>query len=226
MKSKIVKDLLLIFSVAVVQFTILFISRPAFESNDDMGIVGILSGQNGWPAYPDGIYLSKALSQVLFTLYNFEYFPWYSCLLYAIQTLSLFLVIKIIFKVVFNHYLKITSLVTLFFLYQYLFLRLNFTSTSLFLCFAASSYIFMKVLTNDKFSKREILLAILFSFSFLIRPDIYYIYILYTLPIFGFILLSKNVKRLLFVVLPIILIVISSFTYDYYFKKYIRLSIL
>src|SRR4051812_26639959 len=105
MKRKLLKDMLLIFSVAVVQFTILFISRPAFESNDDMGIVGILSGQNGQPAYPDGIYLSKALSQLLFTLYNFEYFPWYSCLLYAIQTLSLFLVIKIIFKVVSNHYL-------------------------------------------------------------------------------------------------------------------------
>ncbi len=102
-----------------------------------------------------------------------------NCLLYALQTLSLFLVIKIIYRVVSNHYLKITSIVTLFVLYQYLFLRLSFTSTSLFLCFAASSYIFMKVLMNDKFSKRGLLIAVLFSFSFFIRPSIYYIYPLY-----------------------------------------------
>lgn len=215
MKRKTFKDFVLILCIAIVQLFTLFMLRPIYETNDDLTIVSILSGQYGQTAYPDGIFISKFLSEILFILYNIKYLPWYSCLLYVLQTIALFLVIKIIFRVVSSNYLKITLLVLLFVLYQHVLLKLSFTSTGLFLCVSTSTFIGMKVLIDDKFSKKEIFIAILFSISFLLRPSIYYIYILFTIPVFGFVLMGKNVKRILSVFLPIIFIVTASITYDH-----------
>ena len=58
-------------------------------------------------------------------------------------------------------------------------------------------------------------IAILFSVSFLIRPDLSYMYILYTVPMFGLVPINKSRKRILFVFLPIILISAGSLTFDH-----------
>ena len=127
MKSKYLRDCGLFIAIVTIQFLTSFIARPMFETTDDLTIISILYGHFGYSAYADGMFISKILSQLLFILYDITYLPWYSILLYFLQAISLLLLLKMILIVVSGKHLKMIVIIALFVLYQYLFVRLNFS---------------------------------------------------------------------------------------------------
>ena len=66
MKTKISSNFSLFSAIVFILFLTSFIARPMFETTDDLTIISMLIGYFGQPAYPDGIFISKVLSQVLF----------------------------------------------------------------------------------------------------------------------------------------------------------------
>ena len=81
------------------------IANPMYESNDDMGIIAILSGRMGYPASTDTVFMSSILGMVLSSFYeSLPQVPWYSIMLYVLQIFALFMGINIIISIFYTNF--------------------------------------------------------------------------------------------------------------------------
>ncbi|NMA73222.1 MAG: metallophosphoesterase family protein [Bacteroidales bacterium] len=169
--------------------------RMIFESNDDMAMIAILSGRYGDIAIPDGIFISSILSHILYFGYNlFPSLPWYSAFMYFCQIVACFLFYKNIIRVFKDNASRAVLIIVFISLYSYMFYRLNFASTSLFLWFSVVTYVFVELIFKPcNYEKRNLaLLSMLLSFSYFIRPTVLPIALILSLPFFVTLYLLKE----------------------------------
>jgi hypothetical protein len=185
--------------------------HPMYETNDDMLMVGMLSGQMGQPAHADAVFLSVPLSVLLYALYRLPvHVPWYSLTLYAAQGIGCVLAYRMIFSLAKGAAHKFWLGLLFFSLYSFLFLRLNFASSSLFLWCMTCLYLAYLNLTGVPPGWRSLGPGCFLAFSDWIRPDIILVGICYTFPLALTFLLPRAKKRFLYVAVPLLLAVLLS----------------
>lgn len=188
---------------------------PMYETNDDILMISVLTGQFGLPAYPDGIFLSLPLSYLFYYLYQWkEGFPWYSVTLYFAQWIGCYLGLRMILATVKDFFQQLLLIFAFLSVYSFIFLRLNFASTSLFLWFMVCLYIAFIQFTKRAVGTYEWLLGGLLGFSFLIRPSISYVAICYTFPILLSLFYQLKWKRLFYILAPLLLCILLSLGFD------------
>lgn len=185
-----------------------------YESNDDMAMIAILSGQYENIAIPDAVFLTNILSYALYYCYKyFPLIPWYSSFLYLCQLIACYLVYRIILQIFQDAKSRIMIIIAFIALYSYIFYRLNFASTSLFVWFTVCVYLGVMYITqpNENIKKRQLfLMGVLLSSSYLIRPSIISIAFLFSLPVFIVLVVLEKYKKLLYLILPLVILVLLN----------------
>ncbi|WP_282198974.1 hypothetical protein [Collibacillus ludicampi] len=190
---------------------VLSFGHPMYETNDDMIMVSLLSGQYGQHAHPDGVFLSLPLSELLYVLYRFNiHIPWYSLTLYLAQWIGCILGYRMILSLTKGLFHKLLMILVFFSLYSFIFLRLNFASTSLFLWCMACLYLAYLNLTRQPAGWHSVLPGCFLGFSYLIRPDIIFVGVCYSFPIWFSFLLPNMKKRFVYMIVPLLLFVSLS----------------
>lgn len=201
-KLGIFRDFLLFISIFFFLVILVLVGDPKFETNDDMAIIGIISGANGQTPYVDGIFISVLHSSILFLLYSiFPIVPWYSLLLYLFQLISCFLLVKIVIRSRVELSGKILTVIAFACIYSYIFYRLNFTSTAILLWASACAFIIQLNMKKIPISKVEWLLGLMLGLSFLLRSSIYYLYFFLFIPVLFSFYIYRNKRRMLQILL-------------------------
>jgi hypothetical protein len=215
-KEKLIKNSLLISIFLVVSATVLlFISGIClYESNDDLAMIRILSGQQGLTGSPDAIFISIPLGFALYKLYHLSgNTPWYAITMYGSLALAGVIGIRTALNSQLDVLSKAVSILAIMIFYVFMVCRLNFTAVSLFLWFSVISHISSQNIERKSFSKSEYIFGLFLGLSYLIRPDIITIALLFTLPMAASFFISRSIKRVFATLLPlgiIFLIAIAS----------------
>lgn len=200
------KNFIFFLIITFIQLLLYVTGTVRFETNDDMAIISIINGEYGQTPNPNGKFISPILANFLFILNSIHSgIPWYSLFLYIVQVISCMLAFNLICSLVKNKSNQFILIIVFLILYSYLFLRLNFASTSLFLWFTVMLQIGYLSLMRRKPTYIDLILGLLLSVSYLIRPSILYIGVIFTLPLFLTMLVSKSYKRAILVSVPFFL---------------------
>jgi len=124
------------FIVTGIALLIILLTTPvAYETNDDLAMIAVLSGNAGFPPHHDAVCIHPLLGYLLYLLYTFSpSVPWYGAYLYAAYCLGWSLFGSVMIRV--NRGLSLLLALPLFihyFFYHSSFV--NFTSATLFLSF-------------------------------------------------------------------------------------------
>ncbi len=191
--------------VALVVTTLLLaFGNCQFETNDDMSMIKMLSGQQGLKATADAVFLSLPLSSLLYQLYKIANFiPWYSLFLYSCLLVGCTIGLRTIFSTGNSVVTKISYIVAFLGFYSYLVCQLNFAGVSLFLWLTAISHISLANLTRKPDSISDVFVGCLLGISFLIRPDILLFALLFSLPAVPSFFIYFSKKRLFATLAPL-----------------------
>ena len=217
-----VYNLLFVILITLAFFCLLFIiADPVFEVNDDMTIIAIYSGQLGFSASNDAVFISSILGTIFQDLYHLNpEVPWYSLTLYLLHFISLAIGVKIIFETYQSLLVRAFCSICFFSLYSLIFYRLSFTSTSLLILFLTMLYILHLNIEGKKTGLNDLLPGFLLVIGFLLRPSIAIIAFTLSSPMLLSFLLPGVKKRLIYAVLPLLLVMfLSLFCSDYIISR-------
>ncbi|MDD5029496.1 MAG: hypothetical protein PHH58_08365, partial [Rhodoferax sp.] len=156
-------------------FTAFFLMTglACYESNDDMAMIGILSGAQGLTASPDAIFLSLPLGTLLYWLYKAApSFPWYGIVMYTALAIGCAVGLRVIADAPTAMRNKIFSAVAFLGLYMQMVMYLNFTSVSLLLWFCVGARVAQLCLSDHDRLPIFWGYGLLLGLSYLIRPSI------------------------------------------------------
>jgi len=194
-----------------VLITLIFLAAGicAYESNDDMGMILILSGQQGIPASSDAVFMSIPLGALLQLLYRLNLtIPWYGLVMYAALIVGCSIGLHVIIEASTEIRNRIICTLAFLGLYMVIVTRLNFASVSLFLWFSVCARIAQTSLSRQTVGAVNWLYGCMLGFSYLIRPDIIQtVTPMFSLPVLAALYLSPSKKRLIAVLLPLVFIV-------------------
>lgn len=211
------RNLLLISLAGAILVTVLLLTfgNCQFETNDDMSMIKLLSGQQGLKATPDAVFLSLPLSSLLYQLYKIAGFiPWYSLFLYSCLIIGCTNGLRIIFSTENATVTKISYIVAFLGFYSYLVCQLNFAGVSLFLWLTTISYISLANLTGKPDSVADIFAGCLLGISFLIRPDILLFALLFSLPAIPSFFVYFSKKRLFATLAPLMVMLLLTLGFN------------
>jgi hypothetical protein len=197
----------------IIMLILYSIGNMVYDTNDDMAMVAIVSGQYANIALPDGIFLSPLLSYILYYLYKaIPYLPWYGMILYTYQLMACYCFYSTVRQAFKDNKSRIIVIVSFLALYTYIFYRLNFASTSLFLWFSVLIYLVAMFLLRPQQNSKNILLFCGFAmgFSYLLRPSMIAIAIAFSIPLFIILFLVEKPKKILYILIPIISLVVVN----------------
>lgn len=197
------------FITCIMMFILYLAGNMSYDTNDDMAMIAIVSGQYANIALPDGIFLSPLLSFILYYCYKvIPYLPWYGMILYLYQFIGCYCfysIVRLVFK---NNKSKIIVIISFLALYAYIFYRLNFSSTSLFLWFSALVYLIAVLLLRGKENSKSVLLFCGFAMglSYLLRPSILTIAIAFSIPLFIIVFKLERLRKVTYLLIPIVIL--------------------
>lgn len=190
----------------IVTLAVIAGANCTYESNDDLGMIGIISGHTGLTAYPDAYLLSRPLSAMLYYLYKLHgLIPWYGMLMYSLLFTGCIAGVRTINRSGGAKEGRLICLVVLLAFYSYLLYRVNFTSVSLFLWLTAIAALSADNLDNTPVSATSWFYGVLLGISYLLRPDLLYLALGFSLPFAATILFSDNrLKRFSAAAVPLL----------------------
>ena len=186
---------------AIIYFTYLAFAAPVYNTNDDVTMMHIVSGiRNGGQPSPymvaSNILIGKTLS------FFFEHWPgvnWYSCYIVLAHFIAMTIILYLFLKkkpLLFG--LALYGGVFIF-LELPLLLSLQYTSTA-FLVFLSGFLLFIAIINGEDrwVSVPLVISVIMMAAAGMIRPDVFYMAILLTTPLFIFKYWGKKDLRVLF----------------------------
>jgi len=205
-----------LFVALAVTSALLLLGNPIYESNDDLTIIALLSGKTGLTAQPDGIFLSLPLSRLLYALYGIAgAVPWYGLLLYTLLFVAFYLGLKTISLSDLPPAGTAIMYAGLAMGYFCLFTLFNYTSVSLLLWFMATAYIARLNLSCAPPRKREAWLGFFLGLSYLVRPSIFTIAAMCSIPLTATFLMPGGRKRLFYLAPPLLALILLSATMEF-----------
>lgn len=189
-----------------------YFCKPLFESPDDMMMIRILTGQYGAEFSGNPIFMSPVMGKMIAFLYQvLPLYPWYSAILYSFLFIGLLLGTKLIVDVIDNKILLWMCVLGFLSLYMYICVRLNFTSCSLVLWFTAYLYVLIFHMEKRPIGLCDVALSLLLVCSYLTRPDMVELGLIFTTPLIGYMLITRLGKvRLCVVALPLTLVILFT----------------
>jgi len=106
----------------------------------------------------------------------------------------------------------------LFVFYSHILLRLNFSSASLFLWFMTIAHVTNSNLRRNPAKPLDLLFGFFLGMSILVRPDLILIAFTLSLPGIATFMLQGNKKRLIYVLIPLLLLAGANFASKYLYK--------
>ncbi len=184
----------------------------SYETNDDMAMIRLLSGQQGITATPDAVFMSLPLSSLLYLLYKFyPTVPWYGLMMYGALITGCAIGLRVIAEAPAGMRSRIICILTFLGFYMAIATNLNFASVSLFLWFCVSARIAQASLAERAYGNMYWLYGCLLGFSYMIRPDIIlYVASLFSLPVIAALWLTPRRKGLVAVLLPLVLTIMVA----------------
>lgn len=209
-----IKHLLPLLSVIILTGILLGSGLCIYETNDDIGMIALLSGQLGIKASADAIFLSIPLGKLLYQLYKFNSsVPWYGLVMYGALVLGCTIGLRAIVEVPTATRNKIICAAAILGFYITIATRLNFTSVSLFLWFTVNVRIIQANLSNRSFSATDLASGCLLSLSYLIRPDILPVALMFSVPTVVTLCMSPRKKMLVAILVPLGMAMVMETTF-------------
>lgn len=206
--------------VLVLTTLLLALGNCQFETNDDMSMIRVLSGQQGLKATADAVFLSLPLSSLLYQLYKIaNTIPWYSLFLYSCLLIGCTIGLRIILSTENGVVTKISYVVAFFGFYSYLVCQLNFAGVSLFLWLTTIAHISLANMTRKPDRISDLFAGCLLGVSYLIRPDIILFALLFSLPAIPSFFAGVSKKRLLATLGPLLIALILTLGFNTMFRS-------
>lgn len=191
--------------------TVLSCLPVVYGANDDIGIVGVLSGCDGFP--PDNYVslLSQTFSSFLYFLYQvIPGVPWYGLTLFFISWLGVSLTTSVLVRIFSGNVLSMAiSLPALFFFVMYCYSFMTYTTASLLLAFGvllAALEWQMKGMPPVRHARSyAVFLSVCMLVSFLLRWGTIPLFFVFSAPIIFF-LKKRHVKTYLLVISAVLLL--------------------
>lgn len=153
--------LCVVFVVSIVSFLNL-----RYTVNDNTGIIDFMTG--GYPIPYVGIALSSLLHQAYVLAPGVH---WFAFTLYALQTLSLFLWLMLVWRVFRNRWLAAAGTLVVLGYYLGFIVSLDFTATSIMLCTVALSWACVQAVERRPGSLCFLGPGVVFAIGMLVRPQ-------------------------------------------------------
>jgi len=190
-------DRKILFSIYINAFFLvgcLILYKPSFETNDDVVMLRMISGFNGYHnSYL--IFINRIIGLFLKMLYSIsQSLPWYELLQYSICFTSMTVITYFLLNTIKNRR-NVIFILNIFFVYE-LFIKTQFTKTAGVATFAGLLLIMYFTLYKDyqkKYLKGIILGVILAILGFCYRQDMFLL-CTFSSTVFGFLFLLKYKK--------------------------------
>ncbi len=179
-----------------------------YEVNDDIGMITILSGIDGFPASTDAPFISRFLGYTFWLLYQVSaLIPWYGLLLYLTLLLGTGLFFSILFLDSVDRYCKLLILPAYLALIGHCLVSVTFTSATLLLQFGVFLFVLAWLSSQRRFPLPKGLLFACLVLSYLWRWKLFLVFLVYALPLAFF--LNRDDRRHLKTVMPFLLLAVA-----------------
>lgn len=169
-------------------------------------MIRLLSGRNGLDATPDAVFLSLPLGAMLFKLYQIALnVPWYGLFLYSWLIAGCAVGLKIIMESESATANRIICAIAFLGFYSHLICQLNFAGVSLFLWLVAIAAITRSNLNHKNGHVDHLIYGLMLAVSFLIRPDILLVSLVFSTPGIATLPFSSTRKKLAALLIPLLM---------------------
>jgi len=215
-----IKALLPLVIAILISVLLLAIGNCQFETNDDMTMIRLLSGKNGLAATPDAVFLSLPLSALLYSLYQIAgNVPWYGLFLYGCLIAGCTIGLKLLLTAETALANKIICGIAFLGFYSYLVCQLNFAAVSLFLWLIVIAAITLANLNQNLTRGTSLIYGCLLAISFLIRPDILLVSLLFSAPAVATLPISSTKRNLAVLLVPLCIALAITTTGNHLYRS-------
>ncbi|NVN99876.1 MAG: hypothetical protein HXX17_11165 [Geobacteraceae bacterium] len=201
-----IKPLIPLIAAFIFTLILLIFAICQYETNDDMTMIRLLSGKNGLGATPDAVFLSLPLGAILYKHYQLAgNVPWYGLFLYSSLISGCAVGLKIILGSTTATANRIICTIAFLGFYSHLVCQLNFAGVSLFLWLVAIAAISQSSLNHKNCHGEYLIYGLMLAVSFLIRPDILLVSLVFSAPAFATLPFSSTKRKLTALLVPLLM---------------------